>query len=222
MFFDSTFRLIRLSLVAAFLVCGLAIIARPAHAQRRVELTPQAGWLWGGTFEFTNGDVHINAAPEYGVTLGVEVHPGYFAELGYQYQASEMIGRPNGARSLTLFDMSTHYIHASGRQMFPTQGRAQPFVLGGVGMTIYAPGSTNYPGLQVNSQYLLSFSMGGGVQVPMNEKIDLRLQARALIPVSWVSGGIYFGSGGGGVTITGGSAILQGDASLGLTFKLGQ
>jgi hypothetical protein len=40
--------------------------------------------------------------------------------------------------------------------------------------------------------------------------------------MQWTSGGIYFGSGGSGLTLSGGSAIAQGDASLGITFMLGQ
>jgi hypothetical protein len=55
----------------------------------------------------------------------------------------------------------------------------------------------------------------------MNPKTALRLQARMLLPINWVSGGFYFGSGGSGATISGGSAIIQGDASLGIVMKLG-
>jgi hypothetical protein len=42
------------------------------------------------------------------------------------------------------------------------------------------------------------------------------------LPVNWASGGFYFGTGGAGVGVSGGSAMPQGEATLGLAFKLGQ
>lgn len=211
-------------LTMAVAVAALMCLPGLASAQREVQLIPQYGYLWGGTFDFTGGSVHIDAAAEYGGTLAVPTQPGLWVEISYIYQASELIARPNGFQNSKLCDISTQYIEISGRRMAPSQGKAAPFVLGGLGMTIYSPGDATFQGqnLGLESQYLLSFNMGGGVQIDMNEKIGLRLQARALIPVSWVSGGVYFGSGGGGVSVSGGSAIIQGDASLGIVIKMGQ
>jgi hypothetical protein len=87
-------------------------------------------------------------------------------------------------------------------------------------MTVYSPSNVSYHGL--NTQYLFSISLGGGVMKDINPKTSIRLQARFLMPVQWTSGSFYFGTGGSGLAISGGSAIAQGDASLGITFKLGQ
>jgi hypothetical protein len=37
--------------------------------------------------------------------------------------------------------------------------------------------------------------------------------------MNFESGGFYFGSGGGAVTVSGGSVMPQGEATLGITFK---
>jgi hypothetical protein len=43
-----------------------------------------------------------------------------------------------------------------------------------------------------------------------------------LIPTQWGGGGFYFGTGGSGVSVSGGSTLLQGDVSIGLVMRLGQ
>src|SRR5262245_29177863 len=100
------------TLLAASLLAVLA--ATPAFAQRQLELTPQIGWQWGGTLDFPNGDVHVNAAINYGGVLGIPLRPGYDAELSYTYQGSEVKARPRGAPEFKLFDLGTHYMQIAG------------------------------------------------------------------------------------------------------------
>jgi hypothetical protein len=40
--------------------------------------------------------------------------------------------------------------------------------------------------------------------------------------MNFESGGFYFGSGGGGVAVSGGTLMPQGEATVGLAFKLGE
>jgi hypothetical protein len=182
-----------------------------------------------GTVNFTDpynvynygGSLHANAALSYGGALTVPIRPGYWGEINYMYQHTDLMARPSYYKSFKLCDLGTHYIQLSGlRALRPPGGPATPFVIGGMGMTIYSPSNVSYHGL--NTQYLFSLSLGGGIIKDINPKTSLRLQARFLMPVQWTSGSFYFGTGGSGLAISGGSAIAQGDASLGLTFKLGQ
>jgi hypothetical protein len=213
-------------LTAALLVALTAplLSSAPAWAQqgeRGVVITPTVGWQWGGTLQFTGGDVHINAATNYGGTIGTEVRPGLFAELGYTYQASKVIGRPNLGPDFHLFDLGTHYYQISGLHFIPRgESKATPYLIGGLGMTIFDPHSSQYG--DFGSKTLFSMSLGGGVRVAMNPKVSIRLQSRLLLPINWASGGVYFGTGGSGLSVSGGSSLPQGDASLGISFKLGQ
>jgi len=207
---------------AALLVALLATLACPAIAAAQgASLTPLVGWQWGGTLDYPSGDVHANAALSYGGALTVPVRPGYSGEIMYTYQSTHVIGRPNVGGEFELFDMGTHYIQINGvRELGYGDTKATPFILGGLGTTIFAPGESSLGNF--NTQWLFSISVGGGVMVQANERVGLRLQARFLLPMNYTSGGAYFGTGGSGFTISGGSAMPQGDASLGLTFKLGQ
>lgn len=200
--------------------------AAPAEAQGRgITITPTAGWQWGGTLDYydpysgTGGDVHINAAQTYGGTISVPVRPGYSGEISYWYQGSEVVARPERAPRYKLFDLGTHYIQLSGiRDLGYEERQVVPYLVGGLGTVILDPGSSPYG--DFGSRWQFALHAGGGVRVEMSEKVSLRLQGRLLMPTRWVSGGAWFGTGGSGLGLTT-SVVPQGDAYLGLSFKLG-
>ena len=212
---------------AAMLGAAIVLTAAGATSSARaasaiLEVTPTVGWQWGGTLDYSaGGDVHANAALNYGGAIGVMVRPGEWYEVGYSYQATDLIGRPPGLAEFKVFDLGTHYIQLAGaRNLMPAAagGRAYPFVIGGLGMTIFSPGSTSLP-LDPDTHYVFSASLGGGVRVAVNDRVDLRLQTRLLLPMNFTEGSFYFGSGGAAVSVTGGTLMPQGEATLGVTIK---
>ena len=206
---------------AALLIAMLAILIAPGVASAQATLTPMVGWQWGGTLDYVSGDVHINSNMSYGGAISAPVRPGYMAELMYTYQGAEVIARPNVGGEFKLFDLGTHYIQLNGvRQLGYGESKATPFVLGGLGTTVFVPGSSSLGNF--DTQWLFSITIGGGVLVQTSDKMAIRLQSRFLLPMNYASGGFYFGTGGSGFGVSGGSAMPQGDVSLGLTFKLGQ
>ena len=62
----------------------------------------------------------------------------------------------------------------------PRVGQATSYVVGGVGLAQYgAPVfSSNGPPIGTESRLALTVNAGGGLKVPMNEKLDLRTDAR--------------------------------------------
>jgi opacity protein-like surface antigen len=208
------------TLMRKLLIVALMLAPTAAWAAGGAELTPQVGYMWGGTQEFIGsglyplgGDLHANANVTYGGTLGFAIRPGYDFELSYHYQSTDLLIRPNGQKSFKGDDLTTQYFLLQGARNLPAKGKAAPFVLGGVGMVSYNAYNT--------SKNFLAFDFGGGVKMAINPKVGLRLQVRGLLPVQWFSTGVYFGTGGSGVSVSGSSSLIQGDASLGLTFKLG-
>ncbi len=212
---------LRMAVAAGFgFAMSMALFVVPvAHAQRSVELIPFAGYMWGGTLDYTDGSVHIEAAPSYGGMLSVETRPNEFVDVSYWFQSSEVTARPRGLPHFRLMDLDTHYIQAGGTKYLPTGGKAAPFATGGIGMTIFSPtGAAS--GVNVNSTTVFSLAVGGGIRFEVNEKVALRAQARLLLPTQLWGGSVWFGTGGGGVSVSG-TAIAQGDATLGLVIKLG-
>ena len=62
----------------------------------------------------------------------------------------------------------------------PRAGQATPYVAGGVGLSQYgAPVfSSNGPPIGTQPRVALTVNAGGGLKMPMNEKLDLRTDAR--------------------------------------------
>jgi len=54
-----------------------------------------------------------------------------------------------------------------------------------------------------------------------SDRIGIRLQGRLLMPLYFAGAGVYFGSGGSGLSVGAGSTILQGDLTAGLIIGLG-
>jgi hypothetical protein len=73
-----------------------------------------------------------------------------------------------------------------------------------------------------DSHTVFAFTAGLGAKFNAGEKMGIRIQSRMLIPTQWGGGGFYFGTGGSGVSVSGGSTLLQGDVSIGLVMRLGQ
>jgi len=203
----------------------IGLLLFPAVATAEVpgtkELTPQIGWQYGGTQEYVTylgypaGDFHSNANLNYGGTFSIFLKPVYAAEISYSYQSTDLIVRPNGQRDQKVGTLASQYIQLQGTRVIPVKpGKTDFLGFGGLGATVFS--AQGY-----NSHWLFSVSGGIGVKVHMNERTSLRLQTRLLLPIQWASSGFYFGTGGSGVTVGGGSSIIQGDVSLGLTMKLG-
>ena len=76
-------------------------------------------------------------------------------------------------------------IHALGSSVsllysLPRIGQSTPYVAGGVGLSQYgAPVfSSNGPPIGTESRVALTVNAGGGLKMPVNEKLDLRTDAR--------------------------------------------
>jgi opacity protein-like surface antigen len=207
----------RLLVSLLMLVPAVAGASKPGDKM----LTGQVGYQWGGTQEIgstpsypVGGSLHTNANMNFGGALGISPRPFYRVEFAYSYQGTDLLIRQNGRPDQKLDDISTQYYMLHGVREMPPKGKATPFAFGGIGAAGFSSLGT--------SKWFFAFDFGAGTEVDLNEKAALRLQVRGMVPVQWFSTGVYFGSGGSGVSAGGGSSIIQGDVSAGLTFKLGK
>ena len=207
-----------------WLIVCLLLVPSASWAQHvgDKELTGQIGYQYWGTQTFVNsfgypaGDVHVNAALTYGGLLSLFIRDYYAAEIQYSYSTGDLIARPEGPFGDTkIADLATQYIQVYGTRFVPVKpDKMDAFVMGGLG-------ATGYSASGFDSRWLFSFGVGLGLKIHTNEKMSIRIQQRFLVPVQWGEGGFYFGTGGAGVSVGGGSSIIQGDTSLGLVLKLG-
>jgi hypothetical protein len=96
-----------------------------------------------------------------------------------------------------------------------------------LGLTHYSPDQDSIEidgeSYRVGSATKFSVVFGGGFKTDMgpNSRVGLRAQIRVMPTIYSASGGLWFGTGGGGVSIYG-SAIWQYEVSGGVVIKLGR
>jgi hypothetical protein len=209
-------RLSYLLLLSLLLVPAAASAATSTTLPGATDLTANVGWQYWGTvpyysgyYGYEGGNLHLNANVNYGGEFTRHSSPYTAVQLSYSYQSTDMVLQGSGASSdVTVAKTAVQYIQIYGVREMPSASGVTTFVKGGLGTTIFS--SEGY-----STQWRFSLGMGFGVQKQLNDKVSLKLTQRFLLPMQWASGGVYVGTGGSGITVGGGTAIIQGDTSLG-------
>lgn len=192
---------------------------RGQKSTRGIELTGFYGWQWGGNFTAYQGEVDIEDTENFGgmIDIPIPYKPGMMAEIFYSRQnTSVALNRyPAGVKE-ELFDMSIEYIHAGAVYEAYSQGRMKPFGSFSLGATRFAPKVDSFQGIALDDEWRFSITLGLGLKTLLSERVGLRFQGRLLMPINFYGTSFWFGTGGSGVGVSGGSAILQGDVLGGL------
>jgi len=192
------------------------------------EISGTYGWMWGGSIDYgylgNSGTLRLASGQSYFFGLGLPVRPGTRVTLSYTRQNSAInLDDINGLQELT--GMSVDYWQIGGIQEMP-QGNVVPFGGLTLGATHFSPDqdTVEIDGDDVNVQSAtkFSFAMNLGTKVFLGEtqRIALRGQLRLFSTLYNTGGGLWFGSGGGGVTVTG-NAIWTWEIAGGVTIRLG-
>jgi len=224
----------------------LIAVADDALAQRRgggqpkqlppgfkpfLEASATYGSMWGGNINLTYGinsrKIRTGTGPSYAFALAYNIHPMQAVEFSYTRQEGSLDLDYKGLRTLT--DMSVNVWHL-GSIRYLAPGKVKPFVLLSLGATYFSPTEgtflldENDPDTLVHTQSSTKFSFNFGVGVKSYfgkvEKIGIRASFKVMPTFYDTWGGMYFGSGGAGLTVSG-NAIWQWEAAAGLTIKFG-
>ncbi len=201
-----------------FAVCWLLLLllaCLPTTPQAaEIEVTPILGFTFGGDFENADedNDLDVADAASYGVILALEdtTRVGAFYELFYSRQETHLKGDGSAFSGDSKFDVDISYLHIGG-----TYGEKQkqfhPFVSGGIGITHLSPE-------QGDSETRFSMSLGGGVKVPLSERISFRFEGRGFATLFDSDSTIFCENNTCAVRVKG-DTMLQFTALTGLTFR---
>ncbi|HEY6000821.1 MAG TPA: hypothetical protein VI078_16160 [bacterium] len=203
--------------MAPYLTLGLLLplLAGPAAAATGRQVTPWAGYVSGGSLlERATGDVlRIGSAAGFGVVLDLPAWTGASYEVVYGFQKTELSGDDASGRNLRR-GLDIHYVHVGGLTEFG-EGTVRPFLVGGLGLTALVPDGRG-------SSSNFSLSLGGGVKVPLSDRVELRLEGRGYLTFIADSGGIFcVSSGASGGCTAGGEGRTLGQLAVlaGLSFR---
>ena len=183
----------------------------------RLELTALAGYQ----LNTDAGTLRVDDTPVYGISLGFLARPGSRIQLLWLY--SDPTAHASGSAALagsSSFKVATHYFQLGGEQGI-RRDKLEPFGGATIGAALFMPDSLR---LSDGSKYSFDdtwrfgFTLGLGLKVHVSEKVLVRLEARLAAPVYFSGGGFYAGSGGSGVTVSGGVPIWQWNFLAGLGF----
>ncbi len=200
---------------------------RRAPAKPAIEFSATYGSMWGGNIELINGKLRTGTGGSWGFALDVPVRPGMWLEATYNRQESSLDWDERGGGTEKLTNMTANFWHLGTiRALTPPGGAIMPYVQGSLGATYLVPeasqvtidGST----YDIDSITKFSIAFGVGFKSYFGEakKFGLRGSFKVISTLFNSSGGVYFGTGGAGLGISG-SGIWQYEAAGGLTVKFG-
>ena len=182
----------RLFLLVASSFLSTVLLPGEAGAGWGLEITPYAGYAIGGSFEdnTTGATLDVREGGNFGLILDVKDTPETQYELFYGFQRTVVTGGGTLGGD-PLFDMDIHYLHLGGTCMFGGD-KVRPYIAGGAGATHFVP-----HGSGLGRKTYFSFSLGGGVRIPISDRVGLRFEGRGLLTVLPDSTEIFCVSSGG-------------------------
>ncbi len=177
-----------------FLVLGLLVAvgtAWPLEAQQgRFELTPMIGWRLNSDIDQTDvasySQLKFEDATTFGLALSWNTSHATSVELEYTYASYDATAVPRTAALLErTVNVKQHDILFNGLYLFNTgNDKFRPFLLGGLGASILAPGGS------LDSVTNFAFTLGGGFKYYASDRFGLRFDAR------WMPQYLYSTQGG--------------------------
>jgi len=189
------------------LLTVLFILPRQAFSQKGMEITGYTGWMLGGKVNFYDGSVKVEDGQNWGIILSFPVANGLKAEIVYSRLVSDLTVRTYASNPYVYTKVATQYIHIGGVRELMYEGVLRPYGTGSLGTTIFSDTEGHE-----DDRWRFSIALGAGVKIFPSERIGFRLQARLLLPLYF--NGLYFGTGGAGVSAS--STLVQGDFTGGL------
>jgi len=162
---------------ASLVGAGMLLIgtAYAAEQDLNVELTPYGAYRFGGTFQVidTEGSYDLVDSPSFGLLVDIRQHANTQWEILYSHQQTdaETSGLVSG---LPQLDVDMQFLQGGGTYQGSGE-RVRPYVavtLGGTHISTTIQGTSK-------SDTFWSGSIGVGLQIRPNERVGVRLEARA-------------------------------------------
>jgi hypothetical protein len=193
----------------------LASAAGTAAAQAaRSAVTIYGGYRGGGSFTDTvsNASLGINDSAVGAISLDLPLDPSRQVQLYLSHQRTELDTSNATPATPTRLPLSVTYLHLGGSVYFDGPVGRGPYVVGGLGLTVFDPGAANYA-----AEVRPSMNLGVGYEFPLGERAALRVEARAYATLVNSSGG--FLCSGGCVVNVQGDLVSQGEVQVGLSVR---
>jgi len=209
--------------LAPLLVCVLIGLLPPAVMADgpRFEITPFVGARFGGGFDVENDTTDTTTSADlgsgvgYGLDLGLYRDQRGFYELLYSTQDTSLDSIDPALHNL---DIRIDYLQFGGTALFADESeRFVPFVSLTIGAARLEPSRSGY-----SSETKFAATFGTGLRIPFNDRIVATLGLRGYATFLQSDTALFCASTPTNATClvkSKGSAMVQGEGSLGLTIR---
>jgi len=181
------------------------------YKRQQFEIAPFSGFLLTSNLQTLDGELKIDNSFDYGAAIDIRISQDLLIELLYIHsETSVSFRREYYTTNEYLFDMNVEYLQG-GVQVETEAGRFRPFAAFTIGATYFNPKDNNYEG-----SWEFSFTAGGGVKYYFTNNLGVKAQWRFLIPIYLTNASIFCNNGYCGITVRGGTYLLQYDLTAGL------
>jgi len=191
------------------LLCATLLLPRAAVAA--MEITPMAGYRFGGGFETEDGDsLDLGEGGSGALAIDFDYQHNSQIELFWSHQENSLTNPQGGQR----FGLGIDYLHIGGTAVFP-QGEIPviPYIAGGLGVTRFDPDRSG-----TDSETRFSLSLGGGVRYFPFEHVGLRAEVRGCLTLLPDNGAMFCSNGACQVYLAG-DALFQFEGLAGIIVR---
>lgn len=204
-----------------FLLIIVAALSLQAYGQiNYVDVIPTYGYHFGGRAYFYEGDIKVDNAATYGITLSAPIGWNVSGEFSWSRSDSKMKfypKRPDYYEDEQKVS-SNYFLIGAVKEV----GESSLKGFGGFSLGL---AWFDFRDSALDDDFRFSISFIAGAKYMISKRIGIRVQGRFLIPLYFGGAGMYCGIGGGGsscgVGVSGGTTIFQGDISGGLIIRIG-
>jgi len=191
----------------------------------QIEISPFAGYMFGGSIDYYEGKLKIHDNMSYGAALIIPVKDIVDLEINYTRMDSRArftAYRP-GYSNVDIDHLNVNYIQiGSLKAMNINNDMVKPFGSFSLGASWFQTKDDVY---SIDDVWQFSVTAGLGTKVNITDRIGLIFRGRFMLPISFSGVGFYYGIGGGGsgggLSLNSYAQLVQIDLSGGLVFKLG-
>jgi hypothetical protein len=212
--------------------CGLAtwalaspllLAAMPAPAQTNTKesaLTVYGAYRDGGSFTdaITGQKLRLDGSSAWAISYDKGLDGSRQLQFFVSYQSTDLgveqalTTTPVPGSTPSPVPMKVVYFHFGGTNFFDGPIGQGPYLVGGLGATLFSPDLAGY-----SDELRPSLNLGIGYQVALGDRVALRVETRGYATLVNSSGGLFC-SGGCLFTIKG-DVVTQGEVQLGLSYR---
>ena len=182
-------------------------------AERDYALTVYAGYRGGGSF--TDADTQqgltLDASGAVSVALDLPLDASRQYQIFVSHQRTYLSLDSTSFAGGNRLAMDITYLHIGGTYFYDGAVGRGPYLVGGLGATLFNPASG------YSSELYPSINIGLGYQWPLGNRLAVRVEARGYATLVNSSGEVFC-SGGCAVSIQG-DTVTQGEVMLGLSSR---